>query len=123
MSLRVKAIILLTVFCVILLLPFTVHAASGNIFNGLPIPIPGGGQDNQGSAAEGEYSAAMDQYAAGLPKPTVPVQVDMNYMRNHMVILKQPGHSTKECASCHTDRANFCDKCHNYVGISPKIDF
>ena len=121
---RLKAVIIMFVFVAVLYLPFAVHAANGNIFSGLPIPILGSNHDDQANGATDQYgSAAMDQYASGLPKPTVAVQVDMNYMRNHMVILKQPGHSTKECSACHTDRASFCDKCHNYVGVNPKIDF
>ncbi len=124
MSMKIKAMILLLVFGAVLYLPFAVHAANGNIFSGLSIPVlGGGGSGDESSAAADTYGAAMDEYAAGLPKPTVAVQVDMNYMRNHMVILRQPGHSTKECASCHTDRANFCDRCHDFVGIDPKIDF
>lgn len=124
MSMRVKAMIILVIFGGIMYLPFALHAVNGNIFKGLPIPVLNSlGSDDQSAAAESQYSAAMDQYAAGLPKPSVPVQVDMNYMRNHMNILKQPGQSTKQCAACHTNRAEFCDRCHNYVGINPTIDY
>ena len=115
MSMKLKAMIVLILFAFILYLPFSVYAGSGRIFNGDPSPI---------SSAADQYSAVMDQYAANLPKPLLPNgAVDINYMRNHMNILKQEGQSTKQCSSCHTDRANFCDKCHNYVGISPKIDY
>ena len=24
------------------------------------------------------------------------------------------------CMKCHTNKANFCDRCHDYVGVSPK---
>lgn len=131
MSLKIKAMILLVIFCAVLYLPFAVHAANGNLFNGLPIPVLGGGSDDQGTAAASQYDAAanqysavMDQYAAGLPKPAVAAAaVDLNYMRNHMVLLRQEGQSTKQCQGCHSNRANFCDKCHNYVGINPKIDY
>ncbi len=117
MSMRLKAIIVLILFAAILYLPFSVYAGSGHIFDGSPSPI-------SVSAAAEQYSAIMDQYAANLPKPLLPNgAVDLNYMRNHMNILKQEGQSTKQCASCHADRANFCDKCHNYVGINPKIDY
>jgi len=131
MNLKLKAMILLVIFGAILYLPFSVHAANGNIFKGTPIPILNSlGTDDESAAAEtehsaadGQYNASMDQYAAGLPKPSVPVQVDMNYMRNHMNVLKQEGQSTKQCAACHTNRAAFCDRCHNYVGIKPAIDY
>jgi hypothetical protein len=26
---------------------------------------------------------------------------------------------TNECLRCHTDKAKFCDQCHNYVGVNP----
>ena len=26
---------------------------------------------------------------------------------------------TKTCMSCHTSKADFCDKCHNYAGVKP----
>lgn len=66
---------------------------------------------------------------------------DTNYMRsNHMVLLNDwryevvregkriyvsANHKdfdmslTKTCLNCHSNAAQFCDQCHNYVGISP----
>jgi hypothetical protein len=26
---------------------------------------------------------------------------------------------SKTCLSCHTNKAQFCDQCHNYVGVTP----
>lgn len=26
---------------------------------------------------------------------------------------------TNECLRCHTDKAKFCDQCHNYTGVNP----
>jgi hypothetical protein len=26
---------------------------------------------------------------------------------------------TNECLRCHTDKAKFCDQCHNYMGVNP----
>ncbi len=122
MSMKVKAMILLVIFSAILYLPFSVHAANGNIFRGLPIPIL-----NSGGSGE-EENVSMEQYAESLPKPQLNSSiaqygVDIEYMRNHMNILKQKGQSTKQCAACHTNREEFCDRCHNYAGVSPKIDY
>jgi len=115
MSMRLKAVIILVIFIAVLYLPFSIHAASGNIFSGDPSPI---------SSAADQYSAVMDEYAVNLPKPLLPNgSVDLNYMRNHMNILKQQGQSTKQCAACHTDKASFCDRCHSYVGINPQIEY
>jgi hypothetical protein len=133
MSMKVKAMIILVIFCAVLYLPFSVHAANGNIFSGLPIPVLGGngsaaqdsGAGDQYDASENQYSAQMDQYAANLPKPAVAsAAVDIDFMRNHMTTLSQEGQSPKAlCSGCHTNRADFCDKCHNYVGINPTIDY
>jgi cytochrome c-type biogenesis protein CcmH/NrfF len=117
--------VLLILFGALLYLPFTVHAANGNIFNGLPVPLLGGNSDSQSS----DQSASLEEYAAGLPKPQVSsgtiaqYGVDIEYMRNHMYNLQQEGQSTKQCAACHTNREEFCDKCHNYVGVSPNIEY
>lgn len=27
--------------------------------------------------------------------------------------------SLQTCEACHQDRADFCDKCHNYLGVNP----
>uniref|UniRef100_A0A1S7LDK7 Putative triheme c-type cytochrome DsrJ [dsrJ] n=1 Tax=Magnetococcus massalia (strain MO-1) TaxID=451514 RepID=A0A1S7LDK7_MAGMO len=51
--------------------------------------------------------------------------------RNHMKLLKHkrddtvregmrmPAESILECKTCHTSREQFCDQCHNYVGVKP----
>jgi hypothetical protein len=26
---------------------------------------------------------------------------------------------TKTCTNCHSNKADFCDQCHNYVGVTP----
>ena len=51
--------------------------------------------------------------------------------RNHMDFLKHKraitvregvrvrSESLKSCASCHTSREEFCDRCHTYVGVAP----
>lgn len=27
---------------------------------------------------------------------------------------------TRTCMNCHTDKAEFCDQCHNYMGVAPR---
>lgn len=51
--------------------------------------------------------------------------------RNHMDFLKEnrnlavregirvKSDSLKNCATCHTSREKFCDRCHTYVGVAP----
>jgi hypothetical protein len=142
---RLKAVIVLFIFVVILYLPFSVLAASGHMFSGLPIPVLnifGSGDQNsapaeqynapaaqygatadQCVAAASQSSSTMDQYAQNLPKPSFGSAVDIDYMRNHMNVLKQPGQSAKQCAACHTSKEEFCDRCHSFVGINPTFDY
>lgn len=131
MSMKVKAMILLVIFVAVLYLPFAFQAASGDIFNGLPLPdlnITGKAQDNSAVSTQYGDTAAGAQYSGDpgvsvVNSTSAQYGVDINYMRNHMNVLKQPGQSTKQCAACHTDRASFCDRCHKYVGINPTIEY
>lgn len=143
MNMKIKAMILLLVFCGILYLPFAVHAGSGNIFSGVPVPDLGGGTASADtSSAPEEDNAAIEEYAQTLPKPelssacaqytdgqqpaAVPsgTQFGISFedMRNHMNYLKEAEHSTNDCLGCHTNRQEFCDRCHNYVGVDPAFD-
>lgn len=150
MSMRLKAMILVIGFCAILFLPFAVHAIDGNFFKGLPIPEfnDAAVADNDDAAADdaaaGEQydaaaavyaancpqtslNAAQEQYAETLPKPeldsaSVQLSISIDDMRNHMNILKQEGRSTKQCLACHTNREEFCDRCHSYSGVRPTFD-
>lgn len=164
MNMRLKAIILLLGFAAILYLPFAVHAGSGNLFSGLPIPDfndsaasdsgseadAEGAADAQYDAAAAQYSAAAvqyancpqpgaavgssgglsaaaEQYAQTLPMPDIAseglqMSISIDDMRNHMDILKQEGRSTKQCLACHTNREEFCDRCHSYSGVNPPFD-
>lgn len=156
MSMKVKAMILVTGFCVILFLPFAVHAIDGNFFKGLPIPefndsaaavndaaaTDEGAADEQYDAAadtdaaaaayaancpQSGLNAAQEEYAQSLPKPeldsaSVQLSISIDDMRNHMNILKQEGRSTKQCLACHTNREEFCDRCHSYSGVKPTFD-
>jgi hypothetical protein len=74
-----------------------------------------------------------------LDKPPGKCLEDVEYMRAHHVDLlkewrelvvrdgkkydpKRPGCEmslTKTCMSCHTNRATFCDRCHNYADVRP----
>ncbi|MFH1860381.1 MAG: cytochrome C [bacterium] len=58
---------------------------------------------------------------------------DTEYMRaNHMDLLEKArvkavrdgerskDYSLKNCQSCHERRDEFCDRCHNFVGVKPE---
>lgn len=78
-------------------------------------------------AGSAGLSAAQEQYALNLPLPELnpaglqmPISIDD--MRNHMNVLQQEGRTTDQCLACHTNREEFCDRCHNYSGVSPQFD-
>jgi hypothetical protein len=129
MRFKIRAMVIMIVFCGILYLPFAVHAANGNIFSGLSIPsLNSSGSADEGNGSADQYDASMEEYAQSLPKPAkvdsaAAQYIDFEYMRNHMYNLKQDGQSTKQCAACHTNREEFCDRCHNFAGVNPKIDY
>jgi len=74
-----------------------------------------------------------------VPKPDMVIHKpgkcveETNYMRaNHMDILKKErekvvrcgrrntAHSLANCRTCHANREEFCNRCHNYVGVKPE---
>ncbi|MFH1563874.1 MAG: sulfur reduction protein DsrJ [Nitrospirota bacterium] len=74
-----------------------------------------------------------------VPKPEIVIHKpgkcveDTDYMRaNHMDMLKKErekavrcgkrntAHSLVNCRTCHTNREEFCNRCHNYVGVKPE---
>ena len=87
--------------------------------------------------------------AAAKPEPKLPAKevatkcvMDTQYMRtSHMVMLNDWRDSvvrdgnrdykseadgkaytmslSNTCMECHTDKAKFCDSCHNYLGVKP----
>ncbi len=94
------------------------------------------------------YDAISGKEALKQPELILPSRADQKecvlsaeYMRsNHMELLNDwrfrvvrqgerkfitAGHKTvdmslsKTCFNCHTNTTQFCDRCHNYVGVSP----
>lgn len=48
----------------------------------------------------------------------------MDFLRHKRAITVREGVRVKEesllnCISCHPSRTKFCDRCHDYVGVSP----
>ncbi|MDI6781812.1 MAG: hypothetical protein QME49_06910 [bacterium] len=93
---------------IILLSPFVINAVRGSIGSSVP---------------------ALDIV---LPEDGKCVK-DKEYMRaNHMDILEEArvkavrdgqrikDYSLKNCQTCHKNRDEFCDRCHNYVGVKPE---
>ena len=38
-------------------------------------------------------------------------------VRDHAI---KPQHHLENCKTCHTKRAEFCDRCHDYAGVKPE---
>lgn len=137
MNMKVRAMILLVLFGGLLYFPFLIHAGSGNIFTGLPLPIlnssaaaeedsDSGDQNSETVAETGGLDAAAEEYAQSLPKPaigsaSVQQSISIDDMRNHMNTLRQEDRTTTQCLACH-NKPEFCDRCHNYSGINPQFD-
>jgi hypothetical protein len=48
----------------------------------------------------------------------------MDFLRHKRAITVREGVRVKDesllnCATCHTSRTKFCDKCHDFVGVRP----
>ncbi|MBE0429326.1 MAG: hypothetical protein IBX61_05585 [Thermoleophilia bacterium] len=127
MSMRMKAMLVLVIFSALVFLPFSVQAAKGHIFSGLPVPILNDSAADVNDAASDQYGAGFEQYAESLPRPALAgvsaqYQLSIEDMRNHMNILKKEGYSTNQCLACHSNKEEFCDRCHGYVGANPTFD-
>ncbi len=86
------------------------------------------------------YTAAGNGLFNKPPKPELTLPAGggkciepTEFMRkNHMTLLvhvrddivrngaHKPKYHIEHCKTCHTKRAEFCDKCHNYVGVKPE---
>lgn len=102
---KTKAAIAFIIFLAILTLPFIINAANGSMFHEQQIP----------SIKSGTLGAVNAQYGAVMP----PLEIMTTHMVNMNTIKQQYG-GTSSCLKCH-NRADFCDKCHSYVGVKPSI--
>jgi hypothetical protein len=109
-----KVIAGIVVFLVIVLFPIWYSAASGKTGHVPELAMPEG-EDRCVMATETMRASHMDL---------------LDQWRDDVVRLGQPRHTyqgrefekslTRTCLSCHAVKADFCDRCHNYVGVSPK---
>ncbi len=68
---------------------------------------------NSGAATAELPATKLTQH----PYPTsMPID---EWKANHMRYVNAD--SIANCKGCHGDPAKFCDKCHDYVGVSPSI--
>lgn len=108
-----KAVIATLVFLVLIMLPFIVNAAAGDLLDAPLKPD----LENQAELEKREDATRCVE--------------ETGYMRvNHMQILKEERvnyvrrdeqndkHSIKGCFTCH-DYDNFCSECHEYNGVQP----
>jgi hypothetical protein len=105
---KLIAIFIVLIFGVVLLSPFVVNVIRGGMSAGVPkldLVLPSSGKCIK----------------------------DKEYMRtNHMDLFKKArieavrdglrskDYSLKNCQTCHMNRDEFCDRCHNFVGVKPE---
>ncbi len=113
---KTRAAVAFIIFLVILMLPFIINASGGRMFQG------SGGPGCAAALAQYNQPQALDcSVAASAQYRQTPPLPDMFDHMNHFDAFIQEGLTPKNCLLCHTDRANFCDKCHGYVGANPSI--
>ncbi|MBI5815665.1 MAG: sulfur reduction protein DsrJ [Nitrospinae bacterium] len=85
------------------------------------------------AASVGLFTGAAAAPSLTIKKDGKKCVKDPEWMRhNHMKFLlhtreeavregiREEGHGIAGCRSCHPNRAEFCDKCHGYVGVKPE---
>lgn len=114
---KTRAIAAVLVFLIILASPFLVAAAKGEMFRGVDKP---------------ELDPAIEGPCVEKNEENVTDEAAREKMRaNHMKILmdereaavrdgvRNKDHSLRNCFKCHDNKEEFCDKCHEYSGVSP----
>lgn len=114
---KARATAAVLVFFIILASPFLVAGAKGEMFRGVDKP-------ELDPAIEGPCVKKNENYITD--------DIAKEEMRiNHMKILKDEreaavrdgerneDHSLRNCFKCHENEEEFCDKCHEYSGVSP----
>ena len=60
----------------------------------------------------GSHMQLLDEWRDAAVRENTRVYVASDDTRHTMSL-------TNTCLGCHTSRQNFCDKCHDYVGVDP----
>lgn len=127
---KVRAAVAFVIFLVILTMPFIVNAAQGNLGKAdtkpelASTPGPDGCSKDDPKCLErpalswGTVCAASTQGKQWIVEnhPSVLTGERTKAVREG---IRTKDHSLKNCFTCHEDKENFCDKCHDYSGVQP----
>ncbi len=109
-------IIGLCIFVVVITFPFWF-----NLGNAAPAPEPKltgkAAEDGQQCVESKEYMKTEHMQILNEWRDTVVRDAKRIYVNNNGKKFNMS--LTNTCLDCHTEKAEFCDKCHNYASVSP----
>ncbi len=110
-----KVILGLGIFLALVTFPIWFTVATGNYGYTPELQMPEGYTQCVESK---EYMTSwhmdlLDQWRDEVVREGKRYYVSKTYGDKHEMSL------TKNCMKCHNDKAQFCDKCHNYLGVEP----
>ena len=109
-----KILIGLAVFLVVVTIPMWYHAVTGTETTPPELVLP---TDSKQCVAETEYMRALHMDLLNEWRDDVVRKAD----RIHVGIdgKEYDKSLTKTCLGCHTNKADFCNRCHDYAGVNP----
>ena len=109
-----KILIGLAVFLVVVTIPMWYHAGTGTETAPPELVLP---TDSKQCVAETEYMRALHMDLLNEWRDDVVRKAD----RIHVGIdgKEYDKSLTKTCLGCHTNKADFCNRCHDYAGVNP----
>ena len=102
----------LVVFLVLITLPLWYNPAMGKSGAGPELEIPEGVCVLEGELMKGEHMQVIDDW-----RDEVVREGERYYV--HPDGETREKSLTNTCLGCHTDKTQFCDKCHDYAGVKP----
>jgi hypothetical protein len=104
----------LTVFLALITFPFWYNLATATTSRG-PEPVLPATEKNCVAPVEYMRTSHMDLLV------TWREQVVRSNVRSYQAFDGKTYNMslTKTCMQCHTSKADFCDRCHNYAGVTP----
>jgi hypothetical protein len=109
-----KVIVALVVFVCIVTFPVWYLLANQTPASGIELKVP----DNKHCVESAEYMRSNHMELLNNWRQSV-------VRDNNRLYVSSSGEKydislTGTCLECHTDKPDFCDKCHSYAGVSPK---
>ncbi len=108
-----KIIIGVIIFVALVGFPIWYNAAKGGEAPKLQLP-----KDEQFCVESKDYMRAahmdvLDQWRLAVVRDAKRTYIGLNDKKYNMSLQNT-------CMKCHNDKEQFCDKCHDYLGVSPK---